>query len=160
MMGIVALFTLIVTFFAACLCLDERRRRDRRDACIVCYRHSDAYQPNKCSRSSSLLQLFFLRVYSPFLTKPVVKVCSGDLSSIVLIRCSSTSIDLKLALDFVGEWVTSGHLFSVYFMCDTDLCVFIMGKVLDIINVDICLASVDRIFSILRQLCSAVCCMF
>ncbi len=44
-----------------------------RDACCCCYRHSDHYEPNRCSRTS-LVQWIFDHVYIPFLQSTVVKV--------------------------------------------------------------------------------------
>ncbi|XP_076441160.1 patched domain-containing protein 3-like isoform X2 [Babylonia areolata] len=72
-LGIFALYVLVATFFSACLCLDERRRRRNLDACVLCYRHKD-YTPSACSKGSSLLQVFFSRFYGPFLMKLPVKV--------------------------------------------------------------------------------------
>lgn len=72
-LGIFALYVLVATFFSACLSLDERRRRHNLDACVLCYRHKD-YTPNTCSQGSSLLQIFFSRLYGPFLMTLPVKI--------------------------------------------------------------------------------------
>ncbi|KAL8606350.1 hypothetical protein ACOMHN_050830 [Nucella lapillus] len=73
MLGIVALFALVLTFFSACLSLDERRRRRNLDACLLCYQHKD-YKPSTCSQGSSLVQMFFSRFYGPFLMRLPVKI--------------------------------------------------------------------------------------
>jgi hypothetical protein len=78
-LGILALYVLVATFFTACLALDERRRLSSRDACVLCYTHKN-FTPNKCSQGRSFLQLFFLKIYGPFLMKLPVKV--GDCGSL------------------------------------------------------------------------------
>nr|XP_039259714.1 patched domain-containing protein 3-like [Styela clava] len=56
---IILLFFLECTFFLACVCLDQRRKDKRYDACLACcYKHKDTYKPGKCSERE-FFQTFF-----------------------------------------------------------------------------------------------------
>ena len=71
--SIIGIYILQSTVFVAVVSLDHRRFLDWRDACCCCYKHSNDYQPNKCSQTS-IIQWIFDKVYISFLESTLVKV--------------------------------------------------------------------------------------
>ena len=72
--GVFALYILQATYFVACLTLDQRRVDAKRDACIMCYTHSEDYRPNRYYRFS-VQDVFFKEIWGPLITKLPIKVC-------------------------------------------------------------------------------------
>ena len=56
--GILAIFIYTLTFFTACMVLDQRRIDERRDGCFVCFTHSENWSPNELSKRN-LVNCFF-----------------------------------------------------------------------------------------------------
>ncbi|XP_062571454.1 protein patched homolog 1-like isoform X2 [Saccostrea cucullata] len=71
-LGILALFILQSTFFVACLTLDQKRIKARRDAILCCLAYK-TFEPNKCSQKN-FLALAFKEYFGPFLMKIPVKI--------------------------------------------------------------------------------------
>lgn len=94
--GVLALYILQATFFVACVTLDERRIDAKRNACIICYKHTD-YKPGKYY-NFSMQYAFMTKFWGPFLTKLPVKIC------IILLACAMTGVNiwsfLKIKQDF------------------------------------------------------------
>eukprot|EP00794_Sanderia_malayensis_P008208 gene8208-9088_t len=72
-LGILAVFFFACTIFTACLALDIKRERNRKDACCCCVRVSDNYNPFNCAKTDHL-QSFFEKVLAPFMMKWPAKV--------------------------------------------------------------------------------------
>lgn len=70
--GIAFVYFFQVTFFVACLSIDQRRLENHRPALFCCWKLKN-WTPNKCSQKN-LCQRFFSEVYSKFLLLPAVKV--------------------------------------------------------------------------------------
>ena len=70
--GIMAIFIYTLTFFTACMVIDQRRIDERRDGCLCCYRHGDSWSPNKFTKTNWLEK--FLTKLAKFSTHRAVKV--------------------------------------------------------------------------------------
>ena len=70
--GIMAIFIYTLTFFTACMVMDQRRIDERRDGCLCCYRHGDTWTPNKFTKTNWLD--IFLTKLAKFSTHRAVKV--------------------------------------------------------------------------------------
>ena len=47
--GIMAIFIYTLTFFTACMVIDQKRIDERRDGCLCCYKHGDSWSPNNAT---------------------------------------------------------------------------------------------------------------
>jgi len=56
--GILAIFIYTLTFFTACMALDQKRIDEKRNGCFVCYTHEDDWAPNDLSKRN-LINCFF-----------------------------------------------------------------------------------------------------
>lgn len=70
--GIMAIFIYTLTFFTACMVIDQRRIDERRDGCLCCYKHGDTWTPNKFTRTNWLD--IFLTKLAKFSTHRAIKV--------------------------------------------------------------------------------------
>merc|ERR1719167_847967 len=77
--GILAIFIYTLTFFTACMVLDQRRIDERRDGCLVCVTHGMDWTPNKLS-SMNLLNAFFAKLAA---------VMSQNMVSKLLVTCTA-----------------------------------------------------------------------
>lgn len=58
------MFVFAVTFFVACLSLDQRRLEENRNSAIPCIKHND-YKKNECSQkqwSNKIFKLLYSKV--------------------------------------------------------------------------------------------------
>lgn len=70
--GILAIFIYTLTFFTACMVLDQKRIDERRDGCFCCWRHGDTWTPNKWTKKNFLD--IFLKKLAKFSTHRAIKV--------------------------------------------------------------------------------------
>ncbi|CAL4124394.1 unnamed protein product [Meganyctiphanes norvegica] len=71
--GIGSIYFFQATFFVAWLSYDQRRLEDRRCGAVWCWKLSDSYTPNECSKRD-LCQLFFKNVVAKYLFTVPAKI--------------------------------------------------------------------------------------
>ena len=99
--GIMAIFIYTLTFFTACMVIDQRRIDERRDGCLCCYRHGDSWTPNKFTKTNWLD--IFLTKLAKFSTHRAIKVTVSILTiGFFCLGCYGNS---KLEQRFEERWL-------------------------------------------------------
>ena len=99
--GIMAIFIYTLTFFTACMVIDQRRIDERRDGCLCCYRHGDSWTPNKFTKTNWLD--IFLTKLAKFSTHRAIKVTVSILTiGFFCLGCYGIS---KLEQRFEERWL-------------------------------------------------------
>ena len=102
--GVLALYILQATYFVACLTLDEKRIDANRNACLLCFKHSDSYQPNKY-HSFSVQKWFMEKVWGPVLTKLPVKVTGAFLVSLSKLLFRLSKIYFYVEVTYISHLI-------------------------------------------------------
>ena len=99
--GIMAIFIYTLTFFTACMVIDQRRIDERRDGCLCCYRHGDTWSPNRFTKTNWLD--IFLTKLAKFSTHRAIKVIVSILTiGFFCLGCYGIS---KLEQRFEERWL-------------------------------------------------------
>eukprot|EP00092_Neocalanus_flemingeri_P016672 GFUD01018035.1.p1 GENE.GFUD01018035.1~~GFUD01018035.1.p1 ORF type:complete len:937 (+),score=124.95 GFUD01018035.1:339-3149(+) len=99
--GILAIFLYTLTFFTACMVLDQKRIDERRDGCFCCWRHGESWTPNKWTKTNFLD--IFLAKLAKFSTHRMMKVTISILTlGLFGLACYGIS---KLEQRFEERWL-------------------------------------------------------
>nr|XP_039259094.1 patched domain-containing protein 3-like isoform X1 [Styela clava] len=110
---ILLLFFIECTFFLAILCLDQRRKDERYDACLTCcYKHKDTYKAGKCSERE-FFQMFFEDGLGRIVTKLPFAII------VILITLGLTGFMVwgfyNLKIEFDADWYLPSTSYLVTF---------------------------------------------
>ncbi|XP_077981544.1 patched domain-containing protein 3-like [Glandiceps talaboti] len=114
--GIFFLFFFCVTFFTACLTIDQKRIDNKRNACCCCYQHGPDYQ--QCCNRTDIMQEFFRHVYSNFLMKLPVKIIVV-IASLALVGVNIWGT-INLKQEFQFEWFLPEDSYVVEYLDASD----------------------------------------
>eukprot|EP00090_Calanus_glacialis_P001448 TRINITY_DN11036_c0_g1_i1.p1 TRINITY_DN11036_c0_g1~~TRINITY_DN11036_c0_g1_i1.p1 ORF type:complete len:930 (-),score=108.05 TRINITY_DN11036_c0_g1_i1:221-3010(-) len=99
--GILAIFIYTLTFFTACMVLDQKRIDERRDGCFCCWRHGESWTPNKWTKKNYLD--IFLKKLAEISTHRACKVAITIITfSLFGLACYGIS---KLEQRFEERWL-------------------------------------------------------
>lgn len=100
--GILAIFIYTLTFFTACIALDQRRVDEKRNGCCIWIKHGDDWKPNELTQKN-LVNCFFEKL-ATVMAQNMVSKLTVSLTAVCLFAVSCYGIS-QLEQRFEERWL-------------------------------------------------------